>query len=73
MIIMTNGVSRFKHVPHIENHVRTLKERFRGTYIMIPFKKSWYMYLFIELIFIVNFCLTNFLEAGGILSNLSPR
>ena len=73
IFIITKGVSRFKHVPQIELHIRTLKKRCRGTYSMIPFKKRWYMHLFIELIFIINLCMTNFLASGRILSNLNPR
>jgi hypothetical protein len=38
MQIGLNTVSNNKHVPDIERHIRTMKERTRSTYNMLPFK-----------------------------------
>jgi len=37
--ITLNVVARGEHLPEIEHHVRTIKERVRCAYVMLPFKK----------------------------------
>ena len=67
-----NTTSNDEHVPDIERHIRTIKERVRATYNMLPFKKLPDR-LVIEMVYASNFWLNCFPPENGISDTLSPR
>lgn len=67
-----NLVSRDEHVPELERHIRTLKERCRSTYNSLPFQKIPYRML-VELVYGMNFWLNSFPAQDGVSATMSPR
>lgn len=67
-----NVVSRGEHVPEVERYIRTVKERVRGTYGILPFT-SIPTRMIIELVYNSVFWLNAFPFEDGISSTLSPR
>ena len=70
--ININCVAAEEHVPEIERHIRTIKERSRSVVGMLPFKQLPAR-IVIELIHYVVFWLNSFPVQGGISDVLSPR
>jgi hypothetical protein len=70
--ITLNTVSNDKHVPDIERHIHTLKERTRSVYNMLPFDRMPPR-LVIEMVYLSNFWLNSFPPGDGISNSLSPR
>ncbi len=70
--ITLNTVSNAEHVPDIERHIRTIKERTRCVYNMLPFQKMPHR-LVIEMVYMCNFWLNTFPPGDGISDTLSPR
>jgi hypothetical protein len=70
--INLNTTSNNEHVPEIERHIRTLKERARCVYNTLPFK-SLPERLVIELIHYATFWLNSFPPNDGISKKDSPR
>ena len=67
-----NTVARDEHVPEIERHIRTLKERVRCVRNMLPFE-SIPKRLVIEMVYYATFWLNCFPSKEGISNSLSPR
>ena len=65
-------VATEEHVPEIERHIRTIKERSRSVVCMLPFRQLPAR-IVIELIHYVVFWLTSFPARKGISDTLSPR
>lgn len=61
-----------EHVPEVERHIQTLKERCRATYNAIPFKR-WPLRMLIKLVYAMTFWLHAFPAADGISANIIPR
>ena len=72
MQITLNTVSNDEHVPEVERHIRTLKERTRCVYNMLPFRRMPGR-LTIEMVQYSNFWLNSFPPADGISDTISPR
>ena len=72
MGIQLNTVSNDEHVPEIEWQIRTLKERTRGIYCTLPFRKIPRC-LIIEMLYAANYWLNMFPRKGGICQTMSPR
>ena len=72
MGIQLNTVSNDEHVPEIERQIRTLKERTRGIYCNLPFRKIPRC-LIIEMLYVANYWLNMFLRKSGISQTMSPR
>ena len=72
MQIVLNTTSNDEHVPDIERHIRTMKERVRSTYNMLPFKKMPQR-LVIEMVSASTFWWNSFPPEGGVSETLSPR
>ena len=70
MNITLNTVARGEHVPEIERHIRTIRERVRCVYATLPFTKIPKRML-VELVFF--FVLNSFLAHDGVSATLSPR
>ena len=70
--ITLNTVARGEHVPEIERQIRTIKERVRCVYAMLPFKKIPRRML-VELVYFSVFWLNSFPANDGISATLSPR
>ena len=70
--ITINCVAAEEHVPEIERHIRTIKERSRSVVGMLPFKQLPAR-IIIELIHYVVFWLNSFPVQRGISDVLSPR
>lgn len=70
--ITLNTVSRDEHVPEVERHIRTLKERCRATYNALPFKK-WPTRLVVELVYAMTFWIHAFPADDGVSATISPR
>jgi hypothetical protein len=70
--VRVNITSRNEHVPEIERHIRTLKERARAVLTTLPFKKIPSRML-AELIYSCTFWLNSFSHPNGISKTLSPR
>jgi hypothetical protein len=70
--IALNIAANDEHVPKIERHIRTLKERMRATLFMLPFN-TLPPRLIIKLAYYATFWLNSFPAAGGVSSMLSPR
>jgi hypothetical protein len=67
-----NTASRDEHVPEIERRIRTVKERVRGVWNTIPFKKVPHR-MTIELVMACNYWLNAFPAHNGISDTISPR
>jgi hypothetical protein len=67
-----NVTSQDEHVPQIERMIRTIKERARATYNMLPFKQMPPI-LVIEMIKAAVFWLNAFPITNGVSDQLSPR
>jgi len=63
--VLMNTASREEHVPDAKRRIRTLKERTRSTWNMLPFKKTPAHNS--------NFWLNVFPEKPGVSGNLNPR
>ena len=72
MGIQLNTVSNDEHVPEIERQIRTLKERTRGIYCTLPFRKIPRR-LIIKILYTANYWLNMFLHKGGISQTMRPR
>jgi hypothetical protein len=70
--ITLNTVAMGEHVPEVERHIRTIKERARCVYNSLPFKKIPGRML-VELIYFSVFWLNSFPAQDGISDTLSPR
>ena len=70
--ITLNTVSNDEHVPDVERHIRTVKERVRCVYNMLPFSRMPAR-LVIEMVYASNFWLNTFPPMDGISTTLSPR
>ena len=70
--IHTNICSESKHVGEIERHNRTVKERVRGIFNTLPFKKMPRR-MVAEMVYAAVFWLNAFYPNKNALSNLSPR
>jgi hypothetical protein len=70
--VRVNITSRNEHVPEIERHIRTVKERARAVLTTLPFKKIPSRML-AELIYSCTFWLNSFPHSDGISRTLSPR
>ena len=70
--INLNICSKSEHVGKIERQNRTVKERVRGIYNMLPFKKMPGQ-LITEMVYTAVFWLNTFYFARHTLSDLSPR
>ena len=68
---LINVVSRDEHVPEIERYNRTIKERVRSAYNMLPFKFVPPVFI-IELVYAQVFWRNMFALAGSISSTQSP-
>ena len=67
-----NTVSNDEHVPDIERHIRTMNERARSVYNMLPFKKMPSR-LTIEMVSSSTFWWNSFPPVGGVSDTLSPQ
>jgi hypothetical protein len=72
LAITLNAASADEHVPDIERHIRTIKERTRCIYNTLPFHK-FPDRLTIEMVVASNFWLNSFPSDSGISDVLSPR
>ncbi len=72
MQITLNTVTNDEHVPDIERHIRTLKERTRCIYNTLPFCRMPTR-MIIEMVKASNFWLNCFPPSDGISSTLSPH
>jgi hypothetical protein len=72
MQIGLNTVSNDEHVPDIEQHIRTIKERARCMYNMMPFKRMPAR-LTMEMVSAGTFWWNSFPPVGGVSETLSPR
>jgi hypothetical protein len=72
MGITLNTSSRNEHVPGIERHIRTLKERIRCVYNTLPFKRVPAR-MVVEMVFYGTFWLNSFPPTDGISTVLCPR
>ena len=70
--ITLNTVAANEHVPEIERHIRTIKERTRSVVTMLPFQR-FPARITIELIYYCVFWLNSFPAEGGISDTMSPR
>jgi Reverse transcriptase (RNA-dependent DNA polymerase)/Zinc knuckle len=67
-----NITARDEHVPEAERYIRTLKERTRATYTMLPFPHLPGR-MIVELIMAQNYWLNVFPASDGISAHMSPR
>jgi Zinc knuckle len=67
-----NTTANDEHVPEIERHIRTIKERARSIYNTLPFKQLPPR-LVIELVYYCTFWLNSFPNYNGVSTTLSPR
>ena len=72
MQIALNTASNDEHVPEIERHIRTTKERVRSVYNTLPFTKLPPR-LIIEMVSATTFWWNSFPPEGGVSDTLSPR
>ncbi len=71
--ITLNAVAADEHVPEIEQHIRTIKERARSVVTMLPFQR-FPARIIIELRYFCVFWLNSFPADGGISNTvMSPR
>jgi hypothetical protein len=67
-----NETGRDEHVPQVERFIRTIKERTRAAYNMLPFKKVPAV-MVIEMVKASVYWLNAFPYDGGVSEELSPR
>lgn len=67
-----NTVSRDEHVPEIERHISTVKERYRATYNSLPFNRLP-VRMIVELVYAMTFWLHAFQAQDGLSAHMSPR
>lgn len=67
-----NVVARDEHVPEIERHIRTLKERCRAVFNTLPFNKMPNR-MIVELVYAMNFWIHAFPACDGVSEHISPR
>jgi len=67
-----NTTAEDEHVPEVERYIRTLKERTRSTYNVLPFKKLPGM-MIVEMVHSSNYWLNMFPANDGVSSTQSPR
>jgi hypothetical protein len=67
-----NVVSNSEHVPEIERHIRTVKERTRCMYNTVPFKKMPSR-MIVEIVLSATFWLNMFPHNDRISDMISPR
>jgi hypothetical protein len=72
MQVTLNTVSNDEHVPEVERHIRTIKERARCVYNTLPFNRMPAR-IVTEMIYYSTFWLNSFPAADGISDTLSPR
>jgi hypothetical protein len=72
MQITLNTVSNDEHVPEIERHIRTNKERARCVYNTLPFQRMPAR-MIIEMVYASTFWLNSFPPIDGVSKTLSPR
>ena len=72
MQIQLNVASDDEHVPEIERHIRTIKERTRCIYNMLPFKKLPPA-IIVEMVACSTFWWNSFPPEGGVTTTMSPR
>ena len=70
--ISLHTVSNNEHVPDIERHIRTTKERARCIYNTLPFKQMPAR-MVTEMIYVSTFWLNSFLPSNSISTTLSPH
>lgn len=70
--IALNTVSRDEHVPEVERHIRTLKERCRATFNSLPFTKLPAR-MIVEMVYTMTFWLHAFPALDGVSAHMSPR
>lgn len=70
--ISLNVVSADEHVPEIERHIRTLKERCRAMFNTLPFRRMPNR-MIVEMVYAVNFWLHAFPARDGVSAHISPR
>jgi hypothetical protein len=71
MQITLNTISNNEHVLEVERHIRTIKERARAVYNLLPFPRLPSR-MIIELIYYCTFWLNSFPAYDGISDFLSP-
>jgi hypothetical protein len=67
-----NVTAEDEHVPEAERYIRTLKERARAAYNMVPFRRMPGV-MIVELVHFANYWLNMFPANDGVSSTLSPR
>jgi len=72
MQITLNTTSNSEHVPEVERHIRTIKERAHAIYNMLPFPQLPTR-MIIELVHYCTFWLNSFPTTTGVSDTLSPR
>lgn len=70
--IILNVVARDEHVPEIERHIRTVKERCRATFNSLPFRRMPAR-MVTELVYSMTFWLHAFPATDGVSATISPR
>lgn len=70
--IALNTVSSDEHVPEVERHIRTLKERCRATVNSLPYSKLPSR-MIVELVYAMTFWLHAFPAVDGVSPHISPR
>jgi acetolactate synthase regulatory subunit len=70
--VTLNTASNDEHVPEVERHIRTLKERVRCVYNTLPFTRMP-MRMVVEMVYFSNFWLNSFPAMDGISETMSPR
>jgi len=70
--VVVNVTLRDEHVPEIERHIRTIKERTRETYATLPFQ-ALLLRLVIKMVYVSVFWLNAFPVSSGISKTISPR
>jgi TPP-dependent 2-oxoacid decarboxylase len=71
MAITVNTISNDEHVPKIERHIQTTKERTRCVYNTLPFNKMPAC-MTIEMVYSSTFWLNSFPPANGVSKTISP-
>ena len=72
MKIMLNTVSNPEHVPITERRIRTVKERVRSIYNMLPFRKIPAM-MVVQMVYSYNLWPNVFPPTDGVSEKLSPQ
>lgn len=72
MGVALNTVAADEHVPEIERHIRTLKERCRAAYNALPFRKMPSR-MMVELVYAMTFWIHAFPAIDGVSAAISPR